>query len=51
MPAILELVKFEVRQRGLPPFEFLLAERDILEAPEKECWPVRKGSTVAPDRT
>ena len=49
MPAILELVQFEVRQRGLPPFEFLLAERDILEPPEKERWLVRKGRAVAPD--
>ena len=51
MPAILELVQFEVRQRGLPPFEFLLAERDILEPPEKERWLVRKGRAVTPDRT
>ena len=31
MPAILELVQFDVRQRGFPPFEFLLVERDIKE--------------------
>ena len=44
--AILELVKFMVRQRRFPPFQLLPAERDVLQAPEQKRWLINKGRAV-----
>ena len=50
VPAVLKLVQLMIRQRGLPPFEFLPSERNVLQAPEKERRLVGKGRAVVPDR-
>ena len=49
VPAVLKLVQLMIRQRGLPPLEFLPSERNVLQAPEKERRLVGKGRAVVPD--
>ena len=50
VPAVLELVQLMIRQRGLPPLEFLPSECNVLQASEKERRLVGKGRAVVPDR-
>ena len=50
MPAILEFVQLEIRQCGLPPFEFLPSERNVLQTLEKERRLVGEGRAIVPDR-
>lgn len=50
VPAVLELVQFEVLKLALPAFQFLPSKCDVFEAPEDQGRLRREGFASLPDR-